>query len=61
VRWFNQREGYGFITPDTGGQDVRVHYSAIYGKQFLREGEKVSFRVVRGPVGAQAIAVSSLP
>lgn len=48
VKWFNTDKGYGFIAPDTGGQDVFVHISAVQmaGLHTLNEGQKVEFEVV---------------
>ena len=56
VKWFNDSKGFGFITPDQGGEDLFVHFSTIQGNGFktLKEGEKVSFEVVQGPKGKQA-------
>jgi CspA family cold shock protein len=56
VKWFNDSKGYGFITPDEGGDDLFAHFSAITmgGFKTLKEGQKVSFEVTTGPKGKQA-------
>ena len=48
VKWFNAQKGFGFIEPETGGNDVFVHISAVEraGMHSLDEGQKVSFDVV---------------
>jgi CspA family cold shock protein len=48
VKWFNATKGYGFITPENGGQDVFVHISAVEraGLRELVEGQVVSFEMV---------------
>ena len=56
VKWFNDAKGFGFITPDGGGEDLFAHFSAInmQGFKTLKEGQKVSFEVTQGPKGKQA-------
>ena len=56
VKWFNDAKGFGFITPDGGGEDLFAHFSAIEGNGFksLKENQKVSFEVTQGPKGKQA-------
>jgi len=48
VKWFNNQKGFGFIEPETGGNDVFVHISAVErsGMIGLSEGQKVSFEIV---------------
>lgn len=56
VKWFNNAKGFGFITPDEGGEDLFAHFSSVQTQGFktLKEGQKVSFDVVQGPKGKQA-------
>jgi CspA family cold shock protein len=62
VKWFNDSKGFGFITPDGGGDDVFAHFSAINSKGFksLKEGQRVSFDVADGPKGKQAANIQPL-
>ena len=56
VKWFNDSKGFGFVTPDDGGDDLFAHFSEINmsGFKTLAEGQKVTFNVTQGQKGKQA-------
>jgi cold shock protein len=62
VKWFNAEKGFGFITPDGGGEDLFVHHSAIQMQGFrdLSEGQRVEFEVTQGQKGMQASNVRAV-
>ncbi|MDU0809930.1 MAG: cold-shock protein [Burkholderia sp.] len=56
IKWFNDAKGFGFITPEDGGEDLFAHFSEIRVEGFktLQENQKVKFEVKTGPKGLQA-------
>lgn len=62
VKWFNESKGFGFITRQTDGKDVFVHYSSIDGEGFrtLAEGAVVEYDEQQGPKGLYASKVAAV-
>jgi CspA family cold shock protein len=62
VKWFNDAKGFGFITPDDGGEDVFAHFSEVKAEGFksLTEKQKVSFEIREGQKGLQAANIQPL-
>lgn len=60
VKWFNAQKGYGFITNESTGEDVFVHFSGIAGEGYksLEEGQNVTFDITEGSRGLQAVNVT---
>ena len=55
VSWYDEGKGFGFVTPDSGGDDVFAHARALGdGLTSLSEGDRVAYEVVRGDKGPQA-------
>lgn len=58
VKWFNATKGYGFIQPESGGNDVFVHISAVEraGLGSLSEGQRISYELAKDRNGKMAAA-----
>ncbi|HDS84841.1 MAG TPA: cold shock domain-containing protein [Phycisphaerales bacterium] len=59
VKWFNEKKGFGFITPDDGGDDLFVHHTNIVAKGFrtLKDGQRVEYEAAQGKKGMEATDV----
>jgi cold shock protein len=59
VKWFNEKKGFGFITPDGGGDDLFVHHTNIAtdGFRTLRDGQRVEYEPAQGKKGMEATQV----
>ncbi len=56
VKFFNADKGFGFITPDTGGQDAFVHISAVEraGMRTLNQNQRVKYELENDKRGRQS-------
>ncbi len=61
VKFYNQRKGWGFITPTTGA-DVFMHRSGLADDALhpLHEGDLVEFALQDSERGPQAVAITRL-
>ena len=56
VKFYNETKGFGFITPNNGGDDIFVHSSGL-STRTIRENDKVVYQVTQGQKGLNAIQV----
>ncbi|MFY7825778.1 MAG: cold-shock protein [Flectobacillus sp.] len=55
VKFFNESKGFGFISPENGGEDIFVHISGLVDS--VRQDDKVIFDVAQGKRGLNAVNV----
>lgn len=62
VKWFSAQKGYGFITNESTGEDVFVHFSAIVsdGYKTLEEGQKVTFDIEQDPKNSKKLRAANV-
>ena len=62
VKWFNNAKGYGFVRPETGGDDLFVHYSYVImdGYKSLKAGQTISYDTREAPKGIHAVNITML-
>ncbi len=59
VKFFNEEKGFGFITPDNGGQDIFVHVTGVVGGT-LADNDAVEYEIGEGRKGPCAVQVQKL-
>ncbi|WP_433798617.1 cold-shock protein [Actinomycetospora sp. CA-084318] len=60
VARYDAERGFGFITPDAGGDDLFLHVSVIVGSESLEKGDRVRYKVRQSDRGPQADRVERL-
>jgi CspA family cold shock protein len=55
VKFFNDAKGFGFIIEDESGKEIFIHHSGLVDK--VREGDEVTYEVIEGRKGLNAVNV----
>jgi len=58
VKFFDQTKGFGFINDAGSGDSVFVHVNQL--SETIKEGDKVTFEIEKGPKGLNAVRVKKL-
>ncbi|SDY72451.1 cold-shock protein [Hymenobacter psychrophilus] len=58
VKFFNEAKGFGFIVQDENNQEIFVHQTGLVHE--IRENDRVSFEVVDGRKGQNAVKVERI-
>jgi cold shock CspA family protein len=60
VKWYNTTKGFGFVTPDAGGEELFLHRSTPEqaGLSELQEGTRVRIQVTEGKKGPQVSTIA---
>jgi len=58
VKFFNESKGYGFITEDESQNEVFVHVSGL--TEQIKENDQVSYELVEGKKGMNAVNVKKI-
>ncbi|RZJ70578.1 cold-shock protein [Flavobacterium sp.] len=58
IKFFNEEKGFGFITPNDGGDDIFVHITGLNGQ--VRENQQVTYSVEQGKRGLNAVNVTAI-
>lgn len=59
VKFFNESKGYGFIVDDESKKEIFVHITGLNGLT-IREQDQVSYEIVDGKKGLNAVKVQKL-